>query len=61
VDISQIKRGETVVGVYAVIDPAYASKGYSIKFWWQCLAIGKSVGWKTYYSRSSNIYSRKGL
>jgi len=25
------------------------------------MAIGKAAGWKTYYSRSSNIYSRKGL
>lgn len=61
VDLTNVKRGEMVVGVFGVIDPDYASKGYSIKFWWMCLAIGKAAGWKTYYCRSSNIYSRKGL
>lgn len=61
VDLSQAKRGEIVVGVYGVIDPDYASKGYSLKFWWLCMAVGKACGWKTYYSRSSNIYSRKAL
>ncbi len=50
-----------MVGVFGVIDPDYAAKGYSLKFWWQCVAIGKAAGWKTYYSRASNIYSRKGL
>lgn len=61
VDLSKARRGEVVVGVYGVIDPDYASKGYSIRFWWECMAIGKATGWKTYYARSSNIYSRKGL
>lgn len=50
-----------MVGVFGVIDPDYASKGYSIKFWWMCTAIGKAVGWKNYYCRASNIYTRKGL
>ena len=60
-DLTGVKRGEIVVGVYAVMDPDYASKGYSILFWWICMTIGKLAGWKTYYSRSSNIYSRKGI
>ncbi len=50
-----------MIGVYGVIDPDYASKGYAIIFWWMCLALCKAAGWKTYYCRSSNIYSRKGL
>ncbi len=61
VDLSQTKRGEIVVGAFGVIDPDYASKGYSIKFWWMCTAVGKASGWKTYYSRSTNPYSRKAL
>ena len=43
------------------MDPDFASKGYSLQFWWLCQAIGIATGCKTYYSRSSNIYSRKGL
>lgn len=61
VDTSKLQRGDVVIGVFGVIDPYYASKGYSIAFWWQCMAIGKAAGWKTYYTRSSNIYSKKAL
>lgn len=40
--------------MYAVIDPDCANKGYSLKFWWESLSIGKLCGYKYYYSRMSN-------
>lgn len=49
-------------GLYGVIDPDYANKGYSLTFWWQCFALGKVIGgWKYYYSRVSNPLSLKML
>ena len=51
--------GDCVYGVYAVIDPEHANKGYSLRFWWECLSIGKVAGWKTYYSRISSPVSLK--
>jgi len=42
-----------------VIDPDYANKGYSLRFWWQALALGKVLGWKYYYSRISSPVSLK--
>ena len=62
IDLTGIKRGESVYGPYAMIDPKEASKGYSLKFWWQCFAYAKaSGGWKYYYSRVSSPISLKML
>lgn len=47
------------MGLYAVIDPDYANKGYSLAFWWQGLSYGKVAGWKYYYSRISSSISLK--
>lgn len=52
-------KGDLIYGLYAVIDPDYANKGYSLRFWWQCLAVGKVAGWKYYYSRISSPISLK--
>ena len=56
-DLSGLKKGDAGYGPYAVIDPAEASKGYSLKFWWEALALGKLAGWKYYYSRISSPVS----
>lgn len=58
-DISDLKKGDAIYGLYAVIDPDYANKGYSLRFWWQCLSVGKVGGWKYYYSRISSPISLK--
>ncbi len=58
-DLSEFKHGDLIYGLYAVIDPEYANKGYSLRFWWQCLAVGKVAGWKYYYSRISSPISLK--
>ncbi len=49
------------MGVLGTIDADYSTKGYSLKVQWQCIAIDKVTGYKTYYGRASNIYSRKML
>jgi hypothetical protein len=61
VDYSQLKRGEAIYGLYGVIDPDEASKGHSLKFWWNLFAIGKLGGWRYYYSRISSPVSLKML
>lgn len=60
-DVSKNKLGDIVYGLYAVIDPDYASKGYSIRFWWESLLIAKAMGFKYYYSRLSSPISLKIL
>jgi hypothetical protein len=50
-----------VTGVYGAIDSHHAGKGYSLKFLWQCIALDKVTGYKAYYGRASNIYTRKIL
>lgn len=61
VDFSKIKRGDCSYGLYAVIDPAEANKGYSLQFWWWALAMGKIAGWKYYVSRISSPVSHEML
>jgi hypothetical protein len=61
INLSSNIKGDIVYGPYGVIDPEFANKGYSLRFWWQCMAVGKAAGWKFYYSRISNIYSLKLL
>lgn len=34
VDYSELKKGDAVYGLYAVIDPAEANKGLSLYYWW---------------------------
>ncbi len=58
-DLSEFKKGDLIYGLYAVIDPDYANKGYSLRFWWQALSVGKVAGWKYYYSRISSPISLK--
>ena len=58
-DLTDIKRGDACYGPLAMIDPKEANQGYSIKFWWQCFAYGKTAGWKYYYSRISSPVSLK--
>ena len=54
-DLTGVKRGDICYGPYAMIDPTEGSKGYSLKFWWQCFAYAVvSGGWKSYYSRISS-------
>lgn len=60
-DISGLKRGDAIYGLFGVIDPDEASKGHSLKFWWNNFALGKSAGWKYYYSRISSAVSLKML
>lgn len=60
-DLSGLKKGDAGYGPYAVIDPNEASKGYSLIFWWEALALGKLAGWKYYYSRISSPVSLKML
>ena len=60
-DLKSFKRGEGVIGTYAVIDPKEASQGYSLKFWWECLSAGKVAGYRYYYSRISSPVSLKML
>lgn len=33
-DIKDLKRGDAVYGLFGVIDPNYANRGYSLSFWW---------------------------
>jgi hypothetical protein len=61
IDTKFLKKGEAIYGLYAVIDPDYSKKGYSLGFWWQCFAMAKIVGWKYYYSRISSPVSLKML
>jgi hypothetical protein len=49
-----IRRGEICYGLYGVIDPQFANKGYSLRFWSTQFSLGKAFGWKCYYSRFSN-------
>ncbi len=49
------------MGVYGAIDSHHAGKGHALKFVWQSIALDKVTGYKTYYGRASNIYTRKGL
>jgi hypothetical protein len=58
-DLSEFKKGDLIYGLYAVIDPDYANRGYSLRFWWQALSVGKVAGWKYYYSRISSPISLK--
>ena len=60
-DFSDVKRGESIYGLYGVIDPSEANKGYSLQFWWNLFAMGKIGGWKYYYSRISSPLSLKML
>jgi hypothetical protein len=60
-NVTGLKKGEAGYGPYAVIDPAEAGKGYSLKFWWECFVFSKLAGWKYYYSRISNEVSLKML
>jgi hypothetical protein len=60
-DLTGLKRGDVVYGLYGVIDPDHSKKGYSLSFWWQCFAMGKISGWKYYYSRISSPVSLKML
>ena len=60
-DFSEFKRGEAIYGLYGVIDPSEANKGYSLQFWWNLFAMGKIGGWKYYYSRISSPLSLKML
>ena len=60
-DLTGFKRGDACYGPLAVIDPKEGSKGYSLKFWWECFAKGKASGWKYYYSRISSAVSLKML
>jgi hypothetical protein len=58
-DLTGLKRGDAGYGPFAVIDPEYASQGYSLKFWWESLGQAKVAGWKYYYSRISSPVSLK--
>lgn len=33
-DLKGLKRGDAVYGLFGVIDPLYANRGYSLSFWW---------------------------
>jgi hypothetical protein len=61
IDLSFLKRGDAIYGLFGVIDPEYANKGFSLSFWWECFARGKIAGWKFYYSRISSPVSLKML
>ena len=60
-DISNIERGDAIYGLFGVIDPEYANRGYSLAFWWHCFVSGQVGGWKYYYSRISSPVSLKML
>lgn len=60
-NLSSIKKGDAIYGLFGVIDPDYASKGFSLSFWWECFVRGKIGGWKYYYSRISSPISLKML
>ena len=60
IDLTEVKRGEAIYGLYGVIDPNYAKMGLSLDFWWFCFAAGKA-NWKYYYSRISSPISLKML
>lgn len=60
-DLSDIKRGDAIYGLYGVIDPDEAGKGHSLKFWWSQFALGAVAGWKYYYSRISSKVSLQML
>ena len=59
--VESLNRGDAIYGLFGVIDPEYANRGYSLSFWWQCFARGKVGGWKYYYSRISSPVSLKML
>jgi hypothetical protein len=56
-----MQLGESIYGLYGVIDPEHANKGYSLRFWWECFSMGIAGGWKSYYSRISSPVSLKML
>ena len=60
-NLTGIKRGDAIYGLFGVIDPNEANGVYSLKFWWHCFNIGKVAGWKYYYSRISSPVSLKML
>ena len=59
-DLTGIKRGDVIYGLYGVIDPNYAKMGYSVDFWWFAFATARA-NWKYYYSRISSPVSLKML
>lgn len=59
IDLSQTKRGEALFAAFGAVDQDYANQGFSFMFTWLSIAIMKASGYKTYYVRSTNLYSRK--
>lgn len=57
----EMQRGTVVYSMYAVIDPEYAKKGYSLRFWWQLFSAAKLVGFHVCYSRITSPVSLKML
>ena len=47
----EMQRGTVIYSMYAVVDPEYAKKRYSLRFWWQVLSTAKLGGFHTYYAR----------
>lgn len=49
-----MEQGTVVYSMYAVVDPVYAKKGYSLRFWWQLFSTAKLMGFQVCYSRISS-------
>lgn len=60
-DYSQFKAGDVTYGLYGVMDPEEAGKGYALMFWYHQFVMGKVGGWRYYYSRISSPVSLKLL
>lgn len=58
---SEMERGTVVYSMYAVIEPEYAKKGYSLRFWWQLFSTAKLAGFHVCYSRISSEVSLRML
>jgi hypothetical protein len=60
-DYTGFKKGESIYGLYGVIDPSASGNRLALKFWWYQFAMGQVGGWNYYYSRISSPISLKLL
>jgi len=61
VNYEGFNKGDVIYGLYGVLDPSEAGKSLAMSFWWHQFAMGKTGGWKYYYSRISSPVSLKLL
>lgn len=56
-----MKKGDVLYIYGGAIDPLFASKGMTKKFWCLCLTNIRTLGYKVIYTRSTNRITSKIL